>query len=625
MISADDVYLFAEGRHFRLWEKLGAHLVPGGVRFAVWAPNAQSVAVIGDFNGWDPRTNPMVPLGTSGIWETTVAGVKKGALYKLHVVGPGGVHRADKADPFAVMAETSPKTASVVWDRDYRWNDERWMRSRAERSSHRAPISIYEVHLGSWMRVPEEGNRPLTYREIAPKLAEHARALGFTHVELLPVMEHPFYGSWGYQVTGYFAPTSRYGTPQDFAFLVDSLHQAGIGVILDFVPAHFPTDEHGLGYFDGTHLFEHEDPRRGFHPDWNTFVYDYARNEVRSFLVSSAMFWLDVFHADGLRVDGVASMLYLDYSRPAGEWLANEYGGRENLDAIRFLREMNDAIYASYPDVQTYAEESTSWPMVTRPTSMGGLGFGLKWDMGWMHDTLKYLARDPIHRQWHHHDLTFRGLYAYSESFVMPLSHDEVVHLKGSLLAKMPGDEWQKFANLRLLYAYQWAQAGKKLLFMGGDFAQWSEWNHDASLDWHLVGFERHRGVQRLIADLNGLLQLEPALHVLDVEPAGFEWIEADDAEKSVYAWLRHAGRGREDQTILVACNFTPIPRPSYTLGVPRGGLWREVLNTDAQEYGGSGQGNLGGVEAQAVPSHGYPYSIAINVPPLGAVFFKPA
>jgi 1,4-alpha-glucan branching enzyme len=623
MISEDDVYLFNEGRHFRLWETLGAHVVEGGVRFAVWAPNAEAVSVVGDFNGWDPRAHPMEAVRSSGIWETTIPGVGKGAVYKFHIVGRGGGYRVDKADPYGVMHESPPRTASVVWDREYRWGDAHWMKTRSARNALAAPISIYEAHLGSWMRVPEEGARSLTYREIAPRLAEHAKSCGFTHVELLPVMEHPFLGSWGYQVTGYFAPTARYGTPQDFAFLVDTLHQAGVGVILDWVPAHFPTDEHGLGYFDGTHLYEHADPRRGFHPDWKTYVFNYSRHEVRSFLISSALFWIDVFHADGLRVDGVASMLYLDYSRKHGEWIPNEFGGRENVDAIRLLREMNEAVYGLHPDVQTYAEESTAWPMVTRPTSIGGLGFGLKWDMGWMHDTLKYLQRETVHRKHHHHELTFRTVYAFHENFVMPLSHDEVVHGKASLIGKMPGDDWQKFANLRLLYAYMWGQPGKKLLFMGGEMAQWREWDHDGSLEWHLLQFERHAGIRSVLHDLNALMIAEPALHALDTQPAGFEWLVADDAEQSVYAWLRLPPENT-GPPVLVVCNFTPVPRPNYRVGIPTGGRWKELLNTDAQVYGGSGMGNLGGVDASPLGLHGKPYALTLNVPPLGALFLRP-
>jgi 1,4-alpha-glucan branching enzyme len=545
----------------------------------------------------------------------------KGALYKYAIESRHRGYRVEKQDPFAVRHEVPPRTASVVWDLDYEWGDAAWMARRHAANARGAPISIYEVHLGSWMRVPEDGDRSLTYRELAPRLAEHARRMSFTHVELLPVMEHPFYGSWGYQTTGYFAPTSRYGTPQDFMHLVDTLHQAGVGVILDWVPSHFPTDEHGLGYFDGTHLYEHEDLRKGLHPDWNSYIFNYGRNEVRSFLVSSALYWLDRYHADGIRVDAVASMLYLDYSRKAGEWIPNEFGGRENLEAISFLRTMNAEIYRAHPDVQTYAEESTAWPMVSRPNYVGGLGFGFKWDMGWMHDTLKYMAHDPVHRRFHHNMLTFRLLYAFTESFVLPLSHDEVVHGKGSLLRKMPGDVWQQRANLRVLFAYMLAQPAKKLLFMGAELGQWDEWYHEKSLDWHLLEHPEHEGIRRLVEDLNRTYRREPALHELDLEPDGFEWIDCDDSDQSAISLLRHARR-REDIVIGVF-NFTPVPRPNYRVGAPRGGYWREILNTDAREYGGSGHGNHGGLEAVPVPWHGRPCSLNLTLPPLAGVFFK--
>ncbi|HEX6200327.1 MAG TPA: 1,4-alpha-glucan branching protein GlgB [Thermoanaerobaculia bacterium] len=624
-LTDDDLYLFNEGRHFRLYEKLGARPLEvggeAGVYFAVWAPGASAVSVVGDFNGWRAGAHPLGARGASGVWEGFLPGLGPGALYKLQVVSAAGDYRVDKADPFAFRSEEPPRTGSVVWDLDYEWGDGDWMASRADRHRLESPLALYEVHLGSWMRKPEEGNRSLTYREVAPLLADHALRHGFTHVELLPVMEHPFYGSWGYQTTGYFAPTARHGTPQDFMYLVDHLHQRGIGVILDWVPSHFPTDQHGLSYFDGTHLFEHADPRQGFHPDWGSLIFNYGRHEVRSFLVSSALFWLDKYHADGLRVDAVASMLYLDYSRKEGEWVPNRYGGRENLEALAFLRQMNEAIYGEYPDVQTFAEESTAWPGVSRPVYLGGLGFGLKWDMGWMHDTLQYLGREPIHRKYHHGELSFRMVYAFSENFCLPLSHDEVVHGKGSILGKMPGDDWQRFANVRLLYAYMTAQPGKKLLFMGDEIAQGREWNHDGSLDWHLLEHRSHEGVARLVADLNRLYREEPALHELDCEPEGFEWLEADDAEASALAFLRKA-RTTGD---LVACvlNFTPVVRTNYRLGVPRGGRWEEVLNTDAEHYWGSGQGNLGGVEAAPVPAHGRRYSLTVTLPPLGAVFLK--
>ncbi|MFO7270912.1 MAG: 1,4-alpha-glucan branching protein GlgB [Sphaerobacter thermophilus] len=626
LLSADDLYLFNEGSHLRLYEHLGAHtIVVGdvpGTYFAVWAPNAERVAVIGDFNGWDPTRHLLRPREQSGIWEGFIPGVGHGALYKYHIVSRYHGYEVDKTDPFAFFTEVPPKTASIVWDLDYTWGDQEWMATRGARNAADAPIAIYEVHLGSWMRVPEEGNRSLSYRELAPRLTDYVTRMGFTHVEFLPVMEHPFFGSWGYQITGYFAPSSRYGTPQDFMFLVDYLHQHGIGVILDWVPSHFPTDDFGLAFFDGTHLYEHADPRKGFHPDWNSYIFNYGRNEVRSFLLSNALFWLDRYHADGLRVDAVASMLYLDYSRKPGEWIPNEHGGRENLEAISLLRRLNEEVYRHYPDVQTIAEESTAWPMVSRPTYVGGLGFGMKWDMGWMHDTLSYMARDPIHRRYHHHELTFRMIYAFTENFVLPLSHDEVTHGKGSLLGKMPGDDWQKFANLRLLLTYMWAQPGKKLLFMGGEFGQWQEWNHDGSVQWDLLQYAPHQGIQRLVEDLNRLYRELPALHERDFDPEGFAWIEANDAEQSVVTFLR---RGRaESGEIVAAFNFTPVPRHNYIIGVPRFGRWREIFNSDATVYGGSGQGNLGGVTANPVPSHGYTQSITITIPPLGAVLFAP-
>jgi 1,4-alpha-glucan branching enzyme len=625
LLTDNDLYLFNEGSHFRLHEKLGAHLmtVDGtqGTYFAVWAPDAKSVAVMGDFNGWDRASNPLRPKGQSGIWEGFVPGVSKGALYKYHIASRHKRYTVEKADPFAVHSETPPKTASVVWNLDYGWGDQDWMAGRGRQNALDAPIAIYEVHLGSWMSVPEEGGRSLSYREVAPKLADHVKRMGFTHVEFLPVMEHPFYGSWGYQTTGYFAPTSRYGTPQELMYLIDYLHQQGIGVILDWVPSHFPKDEHGLGYFDGTHLYEHSDPRKGLHPDWDSLIFNYGRKEVQSFLISSALFWLDKYHADGLRVDAVASMLYLDYSREEGEWIPNEYGGRENLEAHAFLRRLNEEVYRSHPEVQTIAEESTAWPMVSRPTYVGGLGFGLKWDMGWMHDTLQYMSRDPVHRRHHHNELTFRMVYAFTENFALPLSHDEVVHGKGSLLGRMPGDDWQKFANLRLLLAYMYAQPGKKLLFMGGEFGQWNEWDHDESLQWQLAQYDRHAGLQRLVEDLNQLYRSEPALHELDCDGAGFEWIDCNDAEHGVLSFLR---RSRSGEEIAAVCNFTPVPRHSYRVGVSRRGSWREVLNSDSKHYWGSGQGNLGSVRAAPAGHHGRRYSLSLTLPPLAAVFLKP-
>jgi 1,4-alpha-glucan branching enzyme len=625
LLTEDDLYLFNEGSHFRLYDKLGAHpmTVAGeeGTYFAVWAPDAKQVFVVGDFNGWEKGSHPLRPRRQSGVWEGFVPGVGKGTLYKYHIVSKYKRYRVDKADPFAFYSEVPPKTASVAWDLDYSWGDQDWMAERGGRNALGAPIAIYEVHLGSWMRVPGEKGRPLTYRQMAPKLADYVKRMGFTHVEFLPVMEHPFYGSWGYQTTGYFAPTSRYGTPQDFMHLVDYLHQQGIGVILDWVPSHFPTDEHGPGFFDGTHLFEHAYPQKGLHPDWDSFIFNYGRDEVRSFLLSSALFWLDKYHADGLRVDAVASMLYLDYSRKEGEWMPNVYGGRENLEAIDFLRRFNEEIYKAQPDAQTFAEESTAWPMVSRPAHVGGLGFGLKWDMGWMHDTLQYMAHDPIHRMYHHNELTFRMIYAFHENFVLPLSHDEVVHGKGSLLGKMPGDDWQKFANLRLLLSYMYAQPGKKLLFMGDEFGQWREWHHDESLDWDLAQYDRHAGLQRLVEDLNRLYSTEPALHELDCDAAGFEWIDANDSQSSVLTFIRK-GQSTDD-IIAVACNFTPVPRHDYLVGVPRGGLWQQILNSDREEYWGSGLGNVAGIEALPVSVHGRPYFLRLTLPPLAAVFFK--
>lgn len=624
LLGDDDLHYFNEGTHARLYEKLGAHpLLVGetrGTYFAVWAPNAERVSVIGDFNGWDKASHALQPRGQSGVWEGFLHGVASGSAYKYHIVSRHGGYHVDKADPYGFCHETPPKTASVVWELWYDWGDQAWMAERASRHALTAPMAIYEMHLGSWRRVPEEGNRPLSYRELAPRLAEYVQRLGFTHVEFLPVMEHPFYGSWGYQVTGFFAPSSRYGTPQDFMYLVDTLHQHGIGVILDWVPSHFPTDEHGLSFFDGTHLYEHEDPRQGFQPDWNTLVFNYGRHEVQSFLLSSGLFWFDVYHIDGLRVDAVASMLYLDYSRQQGEWIPNAYGGRENLDAITFLRHFNAEVFARHPDVQTIAEESTAWPMVSRPTYVGGLGFGLKWDMGWMHDTLDYMARDSIYRKFHHNTLTFRLLYAFSENFVLPLSHDEVVYGKRALLSKMPGNDAQKFANLKLLLGYMYAQAGKKLLFMGGEFGQWQEWNHDTSLDWHLLDQAPHAGLQRWVTDLNRCYRHVPALHEGDCDGRGFAWVDCNDAEGSVVSFLRQ-GKSASD-IVLVVCNFTPVSRLNYRVGAPRGGMWHEMLNSDARDYEGGGYGNLGGVEAAPMPCHGRPYSLMLTLPPLAIVFF---
>jgi len=618
LLTEDDLHLWNEGTHYRLFEKMGAHLTTDGTFFAVWAPNADGVSLIGDWNGWDPASHPLEPRGVSGIWEGFVEGAAHGAAYKYRITNRR--FAAEKADPFGFHHETPPKTASKVWDLSYEWGDAEWMETRAGRNTLEAPISIYEMHLGSWRR-GEEG-RHLTYLELADRLPGYLRDLGFTHVEFLPVMEHPFYGSWGYQTTGYFAPTSRYGAPQDFMALVDALHQAGIGVVLDWVPSHFPTDEHGLGMFDGTHLYEHADPRSGFHPDWGTYIFNYGRAEVPAFLISNAVFWLDRYHVDGLRVDAVASMLYLDYSREDGEWIPNRFGGRENLEAIAFLKRLNEVVYLDYPDTQTMAEESTAWPMVSRPTFLGGLGFGLKWDMGWMHDTLVHLSRQPVHRAYHHHELTFRAVYAFTENFVLPLSHDEVVYGKRSLLEKFPGDDWQKFATLRLLLAYMYTQPGKKLLFMGAEIAQRSEWSHEGQLEWHLTEFEPHQGIQRVTADLNRLYAGEPALHDLDCDPDGFEWAVPNDSANSVLAYFRKSADGG---MVLVAVNLTPVPRHDYRIGVPAAGRWVEVLNTDAETYGGSGQGNLGGVGTGplAVPHHGRPHSVDLTLPPLAAVILR--
>jgi 1,4-alpha-glucan branching enzyme len=620
VLGDQDVYLFREGTHSRLYHTMGCLLRDRLAAFAVWAPNASRVAVIGSFNAWNATANPLVPRPDgSGVWEGTAPGVARGDTYKYRVVSSDGRYEMDKADPFALYAEVPPLTASRVWTLDYEWGDAAWMAERRARNALDAPISIYEVHLGSWRR--DEPGRLPTYRDIAVPLAEYARDQGFTHVELLPITEHPFYGSWGYQTTGYFAPTSRYGTPQDFMHLVDVLHQQGIGVILDWVPSHFPADAHGLAYFDGTHLYEHADPRQGFHPEWNSSIFNYDRHEVRAFLLSSALFWLDKYHIDGLRVDAVASMLYLDYGRKEGEWIANVHGGRENLGAIQFVRELNEAVDRDHPDAQVIAEESTSWPMVSRPVYLGGLGFGMKWNMGWMHDTLDYLRHEPVYRKHHHDRMTFSIWYAFFENFVLALSHDEVVHGKGSLIGKMPGDTWQQFANLRLLFGYMWAHPGKKLLFMGCEFGQRREWTHDDALEWWVLRNGEHAGVQRWVADLNTLYRYEPALHEVDFEGAGFEWIDCHDAEASVLSFLR---RPRKGPPVLVVCNFTSVPRINYTVGVPEGGYWRELLNSDATHYGGSGVGNFGGVEAAPVPAHGRFHSIALTLPPLATVFLKP-
>jgi 1,4-alpha-glucan branching enzyme len=616
LITDDDLFLFNQGTHYRLHDKLGAHVVDGATSFAVWAPNAHAVSVIGDWNGWRPGATKLAPRALSGIWEVTVPGIGHGARYKYAIVGPDGVKR-DKADPFAVRAEHPPATASIVWQPRHEWSDAEWMATRRDRSARGAPISIYEVHLGSWRR---DHNEVLGYRELGEQLAEHVANLGFTHVELMPLMEHPFYGSWGYQVTGYFAPTTRYGAPDDLMAMIDVLHQRGIGVIVDWVPAHFPTDAYGLGLFDGTHLFEHADPRRGFHPDWTSYIFNYGRHEVRAFLISSAISWLDRYHIDGLRVDGVASMLYLDYSRKEGEWVPNEDGTNHDRDAIAFLQDFNRAVHSAFPEVVTLAEESTSWPGVTAPPEDAGLGFDYKWDLGWMHDTLTFLHRDPIHRRYHHEELTFRGMYAASECFVLPLSHDEVVHGKGSLIGKVHGDPWQKYAQLRLLFGYQWTQPGKKLLFMGGELGVWGEWNHDAALDWPLGAHPAHAGIGRWLGDLNRAYRRYPALHRGDCAASGHLWLVPDDRETSVIAYAR-LGEG-DDVPIVVVANFTPVPREGYRVGVPRGGFWREVLNSDAELYGGGGIGNRGGMHVDATPAHGQEQSLVVTAPPLGVVLF---
>jgi len=612
-----DIYLFREGTHTRLYGKLGCRLAADGAHFALWAPNARAVALIGDFNDWDPAAHPMSPRwDSSGIWERFVPGVAAGAAYKFRITPTSG-GAFDKADPFAVYAQPPAETASRAWSLDYTWNDGEWMSARGGRNGLAAPMSIYEVHLGSWRR---RDGRPLTYREAAHELGDYLTTTGFTHVELMPIAEHPFYGSWGYQCTGFFAPTARYGTPQDLKYLVDHLHQRGIGVLLDWVPSHFPDDPHGLSRFDGTDLFEHADPRQGYHPDWHSSIFNYGRHEVRAFLLSSAHYWLDEYHFDGLRVDAVASMLYLDYGRRHGEWIPNRYGGRENLDAIEFLRMLNESVYRDFPDVQMIAEESTAWPMVSRPVYLGGLGFGMKWNMGWMHDTLSYFRQDPLFRRYHHNTITFSMIYAFNENFVLPLSHDEVVHGKGSLIGKQPGDSWQQFAGMRLMYGYMWAHPGKKLLFMGGEFGQRREWTHEGELEWWVLKFPEHSGLQRWVADLNHLYRREPALHEVDFDSAGFEWIDASDHESSTLAWLR---RSRTGETVLVVCNFTPVPRHHYSVGVPSPGYWRELANSDALDYGGSGIGNLGGVSSEPVPSHGRPQRLTLTLPPLAAVLFK--
>jgi len=632
IFSDFDLYLFGQGKHRRIYEKMGAHpcIVDGvaGVNFALWAPNARTVSVIGDFNGWQHGAHPMhlrhIDLG---VWERFIPGIQVGALYKYAVYSRYNNYVAEKSDPYGFAAELRPKTASIVADiHQHQWQDEAWMQERTQRQQLSSPISIYEVHLGSWRRVIEESgeNRIMTYRELAHALAPYVKELGFTHIELLPITEYPYDGSWGYQVTGYFAPTSRYGSPEDFQYFVDFLHQQGIGVLLDWVPAHFPKDEYALGYFDGTHLYEYADPRKGEHKEWGTYVFDYGRPEVRNFLIASALFWLREYHIEGLRVDAVASMLYLDYSRKAGEWVPNRYGGREHLEAIDFLRQFNEAVYAEQPGTLTIAEESTAWPMVTRPTYTGGLGFSMKWNMGWMHDILDYMSLDPVYRRYHHNNITFSLMYAYNENFALPLSHDEVVHGKGSLLGKMSGDVWQKFANLRALYGFMWGHPGKKLLFMGGEFGQWREWNFAQSLDWHLLqppSDARHARLRDYLSDLNQLYQEEPALSLLDYDPAGFSWIDVHDPDNSVASFMCKSKKKHE--TLVFVCNFTPVPRYGYRVGVPYAGEYYEVINSDATRYGGSGIENKQHMPSAPIYWQNCPHSLLLTLPPLATVILK--
>lgn len=626
LFTEEDIYLFKKGNHYRLYEKMGSHPVTKdgvkGTYFSVWAPNAEKVSVIGDFNEWSPESHVLFPRwDSSGIWEGFIPEVKEGALYKYWIESKTHDHHLEKTDPYAFQWQCPPKNASVVRTLEYKWNESEWLKRRSSANSLEAPICVYEMHLGSWKRHLEDGERPLSYLELAEELPQYLHEMGFTHVEFLPVMEYPFDGSWGYQTLGYFAPTSRFGTPQDFMFLIESLHKKGIGVILDWVPSHFPTDMHGIGFFDGTHLYEHADERKGFHPDWKSYIFNYGRSEVASFLISSALFWFEKYHIDGLRVDAVASMLYLDYSREEGEWIPNEHGGNENIEAIEFLKELNSVIYQNYPYAQTVAEESTAWPMVSRPTYLGGLGFGMKWNMGWMHDTLQYFSKESVHRKFHHNELLFSLLYAYNENFMLPLSHDEVVHGKASLLSKMSGDDWQRFANLRLLFGYMYAHPGKKLLFMGSEMAPWDEWSHEHSLPWHLLKYDRHQQMQKWIKDLNKVYQSTPAMYEQDFIQQGFEWIDMANWEQSVISFIRK-GRDPED-IILCVCNFTPVPREGYKVGVPFSGEWEEILNSDSIEYGGSDMGNGGIVYTIDEPFHAHQQCLSLTVSPLSIMFFR--
>lgn len=621
-----DIYLFKSGKHFKLYEKLGSHVVEhGGVvgtYFAVWAPNAKYVSVMGNFNGWDKGSHALTARWDgSGIWEGFVPHIGRGEVYKYFIHSHHHDMKLEKADPFAFWCEVAPKTASVVWDTWYEWQDEAWMRERRKHNALNAPMSVYEVHLGSWMRDPADPERFLTYREIADHLVPYVKEMGFTHVEFMPIMEAPYPPSWGYQITGYFSCASRMGNPQDLMYLIEKLHEAGVGVYMDWVPSHFPGDAHGLFMFDGTHLFEHADPRKGYHPDWKSYIFNYGRNEVRSFLISNALFWLDRYHADGLRVDAVASMLYLDYSRKHGEWIPNEFGGRENLEAISILREMNEAVFKEFPDTQTIAEESTAFPGVSRPTYLGGLGFGMKWMMGWMNDTLKYFEKDPMYRKWHQDQITFSLVYAFSENFMLPLSHDEVVYGKGSLIGKMPGDEWQRFANLRLLFTYMYTHPGTKLVFMGGEFGQSREWNFQQSLDWHLLHQPSHKGMNECMKALNQLLRTQPALHDHNFAPEGFSWIDAQDRENCIVVYERKGLLPKD--SLVVILNMTPVPRQNYRIGVPAEGKWQEVFNSDSPAYYGSGVKNEKAIATSPEKWHNRDHSITVTIPPLGAIVLK--